>query len=438
MRHLSDLPAKVLALVEKVRSSFWIVPLIMAVVALGLSELSLWLDRVYFQRGAFPLSLWSGDQSVASAVLTTLAGSMITLIGVVFSLTMVALSLASNQFGPRLLRQYMRDRSTQVTLGTFLGTFLFCVSVLRHLEMGTRAPVPYLSVFLALASAGLSMVALVRFLQRLASSIEAPTLVAEVAREFLERIEAEFDPLSEGTLQEPEVELPAGEPACRLSSDKARYLVGLDAPDLVELACRRDALLVVHLRPGHFAAPPDAVVSVYCDRPWGEEELEELRDHFVWSTRRSPVQDVEYHLRQLVEVGVRALSPGINDPHTAVNCVDWVSAGLATLAGRKMPDAVLRDDQGRVRLIMERPLRFEGLVDMGFDELRQYGGSHMAVRIHLLRGLGRVARATPEDRQAAVLSQAQSLVDLERPADFKDLQDLTRACREAGFADLWD
>ncbi len=404
---------------DRVRSSFWFLPTVMAGGAVALSFVSVALD----ERVTDWLSLtwgwtFTGGAEGASSVLGSVAGSMITLAGVVFSMTLVALSLASSQLGPRLLRNFMRDTATQVVLGTFVSTFLYCLLVLRSIRRVEESPfVPHLSVTLGVLFAVVSVGVLIYFIHHVSVSIQANEIVARVATEVIEGLDSQFpEHIGQGA---PEV--PREPPdldfldtfdreARPVGSGGDGYVQVIDAEALMALAIQEDVVIRLERRPGHYVVagrplvlvwPGDGVVDPFSDR---------VNSAFVLGNQRTVGQDVEFGVNQLVEVAVRALSPGLNDPFTAIACVDHLGSVLCRLATRDWPSPYRHDEQATLRVIA-RSATFPAITDAAFNQIRQNAHSSAAVMIRLLETITVVAgfARRPGDR-AALLRHAEMIV----------------------------
>jgi uncharacterized membrane protein len=390
---------------DQVRSSYWFVPGTMALVAVALSFLTIGVDQqVQYswvrQVGFF----WSGGADGARGLLSTVAGSMITVAGVVFSITLVVLSLASSQFGPRLLRNFMRDTGSQVVLGMFIATYVYCLLVLRTIRSTNSVEfVPYISVTLGLVLAVGSLGVMIFFIHHIALAIQAPNLVANVAGELLAATGSVF-PAGVGRHVEGKTSLPADfETGAReIKAGESGYIQAIEDDRLLQMACKDDLILQLLYRPGQFVMQGMPVL-----RAWPGDHVDDglasaLARHLVIGKQRTPIQDIQFTMEQLVEVAVRALSPGVNDPFTAISCIDWLGAALSRLAALDFPPPERYDDTGRLRLVLARPLTFPGLVETALDQIREYSEGSPVVRRHLLETVALLADTTepPEHRQA--------------------------------------
>ncbi len=400
---------------ERLRSSFWFLPILMTGLAAGLAFATVALDASISDQWlrAFGWA-YAGGAEGASAVLGAVAGSMITLAGLVFSMTLVALSLTSSQFGPRLLRNFMRDTMNQVVLGTFVATFVYCLLVLRTVRRADESAfVPHLSVTIGVLMAVASLVVLIYFVHHVAMSIQADELLARVSAELFSGIDRLYPKEigqgpPESTPQEPHAAVPDGfdREAQPVSADVDGYVQLIDADALLDLATQSDLLVRVLRRPGQYAIRGNPLALVLPRERVNDAIAGKLRAVFVIGHRRTEVQDVEFVVDQLVEIAVRALSPGINDPFTAVACVDRLGSALTRLAQRHAPSAY-RYHEDQLRIIAPS-ITFDGVADAALNQIRQYGRTSAAVTIRLLETIGRIADST---------DRPEILVTLRRHAD---------------------
>jgi uncharacterized membrane protein len=421
---------------EALSSSLWFVPSVMTLVALGLALGSVALDD------ALPGSTewaYGGGPEGAREVLGAIAASMITVAGVAFSITIVALTLASQQFGPRLLRNFMRDRGNQVVLGTFIATFTYCLIVLRTIRSSGTEFVPHISVTSAILLALASLGVLIYFIHHAAVSIQAPEVIALVANDLdhaINRLFPEklgYPPEENDDQSAREIAKDFDQQADTIASMRSGYLQSIDNNQLMKIATENDLVLRLEHRPGDFVIKGNELVKV---RPRGranDELAGKITDAFILGTQRTHMQDVEFSVHQLVEVAVRALSPGVNDPFTAVTCIDRLGAALCLLAQRSIPSPFRFDAKHQLRVIA-RAVTFSGVVNAAFNQIRQYGRSSASVTIRLLEAITLIGKCTlkQEDR-VALLQQA---VMIERGSyeglpEERDRQDIQRRFRKA-------
>ena len=414
---------------SELRASYWFVPTLMIVGAFFLATFTLSLDeRVDFSSLQLPLIYLSQPEG-AKTMLGTVAGSMLSVASLTFSIVMVVLTMASSQFGPRLLGNFMRDRGNQFVLGSFLASFLYSLLVLRTVRgsgdfIQSAAFVPQLSLTVAVALAVVNLGAFVYFIHHTAESIQVTNILARVSHELTRKIIASYDesqlfPVSLGQgpdeVAETETEADAeaeDDKATRLPNDfadkrrllfssRGGYLKMVDDAGLLKLAREHDLVLKLLLQPGDYVLRGGSLAEVYL----GEKVAglqEELENVFVLGSGRTQSQDLDFLFDQLLEVGLRALSPGINDPFTAMMCVDRIADNLALLAQRELPSPYRYDDGGTLRVIVPIVDPTE-LLPRLFGPIRSYGKADVTTLEYLLNALQKMARNvdTPDFRACA-------------------------------------
>jgi uncharacterized membrane protein len=406
---------------ESARTGLWFLPAMIVTASVLLSMATVAVDR---WTGGDGFVAFSGGPNSAQQVLTTIAASTMTFTGLVFSITIVALQLASSQFSPRVLRSFLRDRGSQVSLGVFVGTFVYALLVLRAVRVqrsGHAAFVPGVSITLAYGLALASLAMFVYFVNHIAQSIRVVNILEAVARETRDAIDANYP-------HEPGPDLPVplapvGPTATVCLDGPGGAVVGIDERALVDLARDHDCVLRIVPGVGDFVPSGGQVfrVSGTDDPP----PATRLLSHVGFGSERTMYQDVAFGIRQMVDIAERALSPAVNDPTTAVQAIDRIHDVLRRLAVRPTPPGIHLDDRGAVRLV--HPVAQWGdLVGLGFDEIRLYGSHHLQVARRLRAALEDLADAAPEDRQEPLARQLELLGRAVERA-FADQADRNRA-----------
>ena len=378
--------------------------------------------------------IWAGGASGARNVLATIASSTITVAGVVFSITIVTLTLASSQFGPRLLRNFMNDRGTELVLGVFVATFLYCLLVLRAIRGTDQVTVvPFLSVTCGVVLAVASVGFLIFFIHHISTSIIAENVIGRVAADLHANIDRVFpdrlDPLSPHPAAE-ERELPSAlqENAEPVFSKASGYIQAIAMENLLALAEEKDPSVRLLRRPGNFVAEGSTLAEVAPRERLNDGVRESILGAVFFGRDRTPTQDIEYSLDQLVEVAVRALSPGVNDPFTAITCSEWLGAALIQIGNRKIPSRWKYDQAGHLRVVTGAT-DFEGIANSALNQVRQYGASSVAVTVRLLDILSRIGPrlVRPDDRDV-LLSHARAIRHdgLATAKNERDQQDIER------------
>jgi len=385
---------------DRIRSSFWFLPAAMASGAMVLAFATVALETLVTDWLTLNWGLtFTGGAEGASSLLGAIAGSMITIAGVVFSMTLVALSLASSQLGPRLLRNFMRDTTTQMVLGTFVATFLYCLLVLRTIRRAEETLfVPHLSVTLGVLLAVVSVGVLIYFIHHVSVSIQANEIVARVGKELIEEIEQLFpENIGRGAPRIP-TEPPNADfldrferEASPIGSTGDGYLQFIDGDALMALAMQEDVVIRVERRPGHYVVATRPLALVWPGNRVTDHLMDRVNCAFALGNQRTSGQDIEFAVNQLVEIAIRALSPGVNDPFTAMTCVDQ----------QDVPSPYRYDTQDQLRVITP-VFTFPDVTDAAFNQIRQYGRTSTAVTIRLLETIAEVAGSVhrSEDRIA--------------------------------------
>ena len=420
---------------EALRTNLWVVPAVEALLAIGLFAITHQLDQAsYNGQVALPAWVLSGGADPARQILTTIAAAIITVVGVVFSITIVALTLASTQFGPRMLRNFIRDRGTQLTLGTFVATFLYTILVLVSIRPGPHGDVvPHLSITVTLALTVADLAVLIYFINHIASTIQLPQVIAAIARDLSQAIDAE-DSQGDDTPGEQHNGPSCEDLLARIDQDGAAiptthsgYLQVIRHQTLARIAAEADAVIYLPYRPGHFLVRGHALAYV-----WPAAAADQVSEHLerghVTGPYRTLTQDVSFGIDQLVEIALRALSPAVNDTFTALTCVDWLGDSLSKICARGNPVTVHRDRDGRVRVITVA-VSDERLIERAFEKIRQAGRGMPAVMIRQLDAIASIMNHAATDRQRGALRAQATMILNSATAvpEERDRRDIQRA-----------
>jgi uncharacterized membrane protein len=401
---------------DALRTNLWVVPTVEVVAAFGLFIATYELDQAAYH-GDFSMPSWvnNGSADAARQILTAIAAAVITVVGLVFSITIVALTLTSTQFGPRMLRNFIRDLGTQVTLGTFVATFVYAVLSLGSISHGSRRDfVPHLSITIALLLVLASLGVLIFFIHHVAKSIQLPEVIASIAAELAVAIDAEA--ITSGELSSFEagpspVELRhrLDEAGTDIPAPRSGYLQFVAYDVLVGIAADSGAVIRLHYRPGHFVVEGLPLATVWPGQAADTVRRNLERAHFT-GPHRTLAQDLAFAIDQLVEIAIRALSPAVNDTFTAMTCVDWLSDGLCKITANWNPRLVQRDRQGYVRIIAA-DVRYERFVERAFDKIRQSSKAMPAIMIRQLDALAKImSYARTDGQRATLLDQAEMIL----------------------------
>jgi uncharacterized membrane protein len=387
----------------------------MALAALALSLLTSRLDVYLGARGLSGADfLLSNHPDGARAVLSAIAGSMITVAGVTFSMTIVSVSFAAAQFGPRLVGNFMRDAGNQFTLGVFIATFVYSLMILRTVRSADAAGsadtlasfVPQVSVLVAVALALACVAVLIYFIHHIPETINIGNITAAVGRQLKSDIGKLF-PESSGAdrSKSPTVEQPWTQhidSALAVKSTADGYIESVAVDAIVEYAAKHDIVVRIEYHPGDFAIAGDILLYASPGSRVGHELQDTLRSSFVFGRERTPAQNVLFLVDELVEIMARALSPGVNDPFTAFSCINWLRGGLTEVALREMPSAYRHDDAGSLRVIVH-PVSFERFAAAIFDQSLQYVSADCNATLHMLQLIAEVAVVTEDPERKRVL-----------------------------------
>ena len=399
---------------DSYRTSLWFIPSLLIALAVVLGFVLPEIDSTVSSEVPDWLKT-SG--STAKSMLGALSSAMFATAGIVFSATAVTLSITASQLGPRLLRTFMGQPIAQLTVGCSLATCVYSLLLMRKVDdYDGEFFVPHLSVIFAMAMALGTLCIVVYFIHYVAQSIQPSNVVATVAGELEQTIERLYperighgdEEKSHHDLDDRIESLREGEPVLATS---AGYVVALDGSGLLKAAKNADAAILLNVRPGDFVAR-GATLAWISPADCAEKTLAKtICNAVLLENRRTPRQDVECAVNDLVEIAVRALSPGINDPFTALVCVDRLGAAVSHLAQRGVPSPLRFDDDEQLRVVA-RPYTFHGVINAAFDQIRQYGASSAAVNVRLIEALIRVAESTDrEEDRADVLRQAEMIVE---------------------------
>jgi uncharacterized membrane protein len=403
---------------ETLRTNLWLVPAVEVIAAIALFVGTLALDRAAY-RGDFALPAWviSGTADAARLILTSIAAAVITVVGVVFSIILVTLTLASTQFGPRMLRNFIRDRGTQLTLGTFVATFVYAVLVLVSIGPGSRGDfVPHIGVTVTLALMVADLAVLIYFIHHTATAIQLPQVIASIASDLAEAIETQGG----GDAPAARPAAPENGPSSAellsrmeaaggvVKATDSGYVQFIRLRSLVRFAEEANAVISLGHRPGHFivqghpigtAWPPEAAARVN----------EALGRAHITGPYRTLTQDVSFGIDQLVEIAIRALSPAVNDTFTAMTCVDWLGDNLCKIVRNWHPVRVHRDDRGFIRVIAAQP-SYERLVQRSFEKIRQASAGMPAIMIRQLDTIAKIMMETSGPGQRRVLLEQAEMI----------------------------
>jgi uncharacterized membrane protein len=385
------------------RSSLWALPLLMVAVAAVAAVLAV---HVPVRSGDDPVwFLYSGDAEDAPQFLSNLVTAMITMATLAVSITMVVLTLAAQQLGPRLIRSFMADRRTQITLGLFVATVVYLLLVLRT-SYGATDRVPNLAVTGGTVLVLVCLVALLVFVHHLARSIIADTTIDRVGAALDHDIERLLPEAEE--VEDVSAAPPPREGAAQFLLHTSGYVQSIDHDGIVECAREMGAVVELEVKPGRHVIAGGVAGWITPPHVATEALRESIATCVVTGGERSSVQDLETSIRHLVEVALRALSPSVSDPFTAIAVVDRLTESLAKIMQRGSARCVWRDQDGTVRLLMPATT-FADMADEAFRQIRQHSHDQPAVLIRLVESLGKLLEQADAE-QSAVLEEKLTIV----------------------------
>ncbi len=402
---------------DSLRSGFWFVPVVMIAAALFLASGLIAVDRNVQVEGISILgALFPKGTQSAGTLLSAIATSLLTVTGSVFSIAIVAIQLASGQFGPRMLRDFMQDRSNQITFGICSATFIYAIAVLWAIEDSKEISfTPQISVFVGLLLTVTSVCVLVFFVHNIANAVHADNLIARIGRDLEETISRLF----------PDRELDVNRLVWEISNDfedkataipatHSGYIQQIDIERLKAIAAQHNLVIKVLYRPGQFVV--NSSVLFYIQRksdlkPLDLSALSQQLDKAVpRGNQRKSKYDVEFPVKQLVEIAIRAISPAVNDPFTAVRCIDRLSVSLCCVL-QKAPQKIYHFDRSKAMRLIIEPTTFDILVNAAFDQIRQYGQTDVAITIRLLEALRIIGEQTHTESQKRVLHRQLEMIN---------------------------
>lgn len=419
---------------DSIRSSLWFRPagwvLLFGMLAYVLTAIDEQTGGVYTEAG-IPWYFRGGPEG-ARTILSIIGTGVLTVTSLTFSIIMVAVVQTANAYSPRILSDYLAEPAHQHVLGILVGTFLYALLVLwdvRSIEDGVH--VPSLSVTVAIILSLVSVGAFIFFIHYVSHSISVGNVVSLIVDEAEESLETLFpENLGEGWTGEDQPPLPDGKTA-KIAADGSGYVTYIDGNRLLAAAGESDAVVHLEKTIGDYVFHDVLLATVTPAEALNDELAQKLHSAFHLGKERELRQNFLYGVRQLTDIAVRALSPGINDPSTAEQCIDALVNLIAKLA-RHTPVSPYRcDDEGNVRVVV-RSVTLAEVLKQSFGKMRAYVGGDPTTIERLIRACGELGFATdhPAD-QMALWSQVTML------ANVADRSLSERADREAINEVLW-
>ena len=414
----------------ELKSTFWFIPILIVAMAVFAAVGLIYLDNLTdYQPSGIIQYVFSGSVASARSVLSTISGAMIGVAGTVFSITLVALTLASSQFGSRLLRNFMHERINQIVLGTYISTYVYCLLVLNSVKETEQVSfIPTFSVFVAILAAVANIILLIIFIHHIAISIQADKVISDIAVALEKSIQTLYpEKLGEGPDQGTTPDVESLKKKFRyhrpILATKNGYVQYFDENEFLTTAKDKDLLIELYNRPGDYFVKNMEIGQVHFNEASLEDELKNLSSAFIIGKVRTSQQDVEFSIHQMVEIAARALSPGINDPYTAIACIDNLTSTICHLTTVKFPSIYRYDEDGTLRVVAAT-LNFEGMINASFNQIRQFAKGSPSVVIRLMEAMCTIDRFVQNKAQKSAVQRHASMILRAAENSFDEANDL--------------
>lgn len=402
-------PARLQARWDDVKEGLWFLPSCGTIICAVLAYLLVTLDSSLTLGERFTSSslFFGAGAEGARGVLTAIAGSIVTVTGTIFSIVIVALQLASSQFTPRVMRHFTGDRVNQVVLALMIGTFTYCMLVLRTVrtqdDVGD-AFVPVISVSVAIVLSLVCIGGLIWFIHHSARQLQVSFILERASGDTLRLIDLTF-PTDVDAPSPTENHAPPSETYAEVIAKGSGYIQDIDLDHLVALSSDRELRIQILYPNGAWILSGTPIARVWGDAgAASEDDLAAVRDNLVLGIERTLQHDVTFGIRQIADIAIKAVSPAINDPTTATQTIDQLSRLLVRAGNRPAQQAVVM--AGDRPTIFLEPVTFGLLADTAFTQIRHYGASDVVVVSHLIDGLRRVADLVPEEHRAVLANHS--------------------------------
>ncbi len=418
---------------NELKASFWFIPVLIIAASIPMAIGFIYLDGTSdYSREGIERYFFVSSADSARSILSTISGAMIGVAGTVFSVTLVALTLASSQFGPRLIKNFMSIRLNQVVLGTYVATYLYCLLVLNAIkDTDALSFIPAISILVAILLAVVNIILLIIFIHQIAISIQADKVVSDIHEFISSQVKTLFpDKLGEEKEDESSIQteeiFAQYDHSMTLNAPKSGYLEYIDSESLLNLMIAENALLILDVRPGNYLVEGIEIGKIYFHEKSDKDKLSAINKKIIVGKIRTPQQDFEFSIHQMVEIAARALSPGVNDPFTAIACIDNLTSTICYLAEVKFPSTYRFDGDKNLRVIASS-LNYEGVLNTAFNQIRQFSAGSPAVIIRLMEALMTISKITKNTKHhPAIIRHVQMVINVGRQSikEENDLQDL--------------
>ena len=420
------------------RESLWFVPGVMTVLAGSLAILLMLAEEQGFLwTGDPPWWVYQGGPEAAHDVLTSITTSLITVTGVVFSVTIVAVQLSSSQYTPRVFRDFSSDRGNQIVFGIFIGTFTHAFLVLRTIRgagEGYEEVLPRLAVTVSGVFLLISVGALIYFINHLARQMHVTALLDRVTKGTLVNVHKLF-PEHIGVPAQDQLSAPEGHPSLVVCTREAGYVRMVDEDRLFGIRNRSSVVINMEVKIGDHVLQGRPIATVWTDDEPDEDLEREVHSAFTLGPERSPDQDVEFGLVEISDIAIKSLSASINDPTTAIRCIDQLAELLVELGTRDPPET-RRTRDGRIHFIAKYTT-FERAVAVAFDDIRHYGAATPIIATHLIEIFGGIRATVKEAYRHVLVEHGEAVLQTarEQVTNKRDLLALDRSAAQLTRAD---
>lgn len=396
---------KLLFFWNELKSTFWFIPILIILSAVVGAIALLTIDaRVDYKPEGILSNIFTGSSESARSILSVIATAMVGVAGTVFSITLVALTLASSQFGSRLLRNFMLERVNQVVLGSYIATYVYCLIVLNTVkDTEVLSFIPTISVFVAIIIAVANIILLIIFIHHIAISIQANKVISDISESLSKSIKRLYpEDLEDADLPQKEPDIEEIKKnythTYNIISPDSGYLQYVDYEAMFNKAKHNNYFIELYYMPGDYLVEDQKVGVLYSNNSEKVDDEERdaediLNPYFIIGNVRIPQQDIEFSIHQMVEVADRALSPGVNDPYTAISCIDNLTATICQLSKVKFPTDYKFDKDGILR-VLAKNISFNGTLNTAFRHIRQYSANNPPVAIRLMESLNTIYHFT--------------------------------------------
>lgn len=435
--------SKVLNFFSELRTSYWYIPLLLSILSLLLSLLTLQLDHLFVWHWLEYMGWFhASNPEGARVILSTIASSMISVVGVSFSMTIVAVAFAGSQMGPRLTTNFMRDRINQITLGTFIATFLYCLFILLALFNANKNGVtelngvfiPQISLLVALLLSISSIIVLIYFFHHIPESINISNVIARVGEELNGQLECVFPSNigAEHSNNKPSFTHLYSHSTSILAIQQG-YIRIIGGHALLDIAKKEDLIIQLEVRCGDFITLSTQLLTVYSKEPVDDAVQKQCAEVFALGTKRNQELDPLFLVDELVEIIARALSPGINDPFTAITCMDWLQSSIQKISDINLPSAYRYDSESQLRVIAQ-PIVFPEFCELIFGRIQPYVCKDRNASVHMMKMLGVLHKISKnQDHKNIIAAHANALKNAAKECLLKDGVEKTHGLYEKHF-----